>query len=333
MYFRSGWQTPGLQGAARRVQTVAVHRRNVLKDKEYPRPLTRSGDCGLARSPRKSDGDGPDMVGAAMIGLARPDGSELNPKYVVPGLQRGLSVITLFGQDRRALSLTEIAGLLGLSRSATFRLTYTLESMGFLERRAEDDRYELGLKVLDLGYAVLASMDVVDVAEPALRALCDATGGSVHLARRDGTDVVYLMRFQGKAAVTANVQIGTRLPAHATSLGRALLMDASREDLVRIFGADAPLPSYSESSARDLDTLLAQLSEDRARGHVLGRSIYDRGLDTVSAPVRGAGGRIVASVSVVGFGLLSTAPGGRDGVIAALRDCVNEIGGLLRRVS
>lgn len=262
---------------------------------------------------------------AELIGLSRPDGGALNPKYIVPGLQRGLSVLVLFGRDRPALTLSEIADHLGLSRSATFRLTYTLESMGLLTRRALDDRYELGLKVLDLGYAALASLDVVDVAGPALRDLRDQTGGSVHLARRDGRDVVYLMRFPGPASMTANVQIGTRLPAHATTLGRALLMDASRAELLAIFGP-GPLPAYSETSARDLDLLVAQLTEDRARGHVLGRSIYERGLDTVAAPVRDAEGRIAAAVSVVGFGLLTEAPGGREGVLAALSAAVTRIG-------
>lgn len=264
-----------------------------------------------------------------LLDLARPDGGALNSKYVVPGLQRGLSILTLFGRDCQSLSLSEIAKLLDLSRSATFRLTYTLEALGFLLRRGQDDRYELGAKVLDLGYSVLASMDVVDVAEHPLRELRDTTGGSVHLARLDGADVVYLMRFAGPSAMTANVQVGTRLPAHATTLGRALLMDADRGDLEDIFGAGSVLPAYSQSTARDIDTLLVQLGEDRERGYVIGLSIYEQGLDTVAAPVR-ADGKIVAAVSVVGFGLLANAPGGQEGLLQALHLATGQIGESLR---
>jgi DNA-binding IclR family transcriptional regulator len=256
--------------------------------------------------------------------LSRPDGTEPNPKYVVPGLQRGLSVLALFGRDRRRLSLSEIGRLMNISRSAAFRLVYTLESMGLLMRGEEDDRYELGLGVLDLGFAALAAMDVVDVAERPLRALRDTTGGTIHLARRDGREIVYLLRFAAPAAMTTNVEVGTRLPAHATTLGRALLMDTNRADLAKIFGK-GPLPAYTPSTARTIDALAEQLAQDRTNGFVLGNSIYEQGLDTVSVPIRSTSGRIVAAISAVGFGLLSAAPQGRDGVVQALLDTSAQI--------
>ncbi len=268
----------------------------------------------------------PDREEAGGFALARPDGSEPNGKYIVPGLQRGLGVLALFGRDRRRLGLSEIARAMGMSRSAAFRLVYTLESMGLLLRDTGDDRYELGPRVLDLGLSALASMDVVEVAERPLRALRDATGGTIHLARRDGREVVYLLRFAAPRAMTTHVEVGTRLPAHGTTLGRALLMDHDRAALEALYGSDAALPAYSPSTARDLDDLAAQLADDRARGHVIGHSIYEEGLDTVAVPLRNAAGRIVAAISAVGFGLLSKAPSGREGLVRALTETSDQIG-------
>lgn len=244
----------------------------------------------------------------------------------MPGLHRGLSILALFGRDRPALAASEIATMIGLPRSAAFRLIYTLESLGFLQRRPEDDRFELGLRVLDLGFSTLASMDVVDLAEGPLRRLRDRTGGSVHLARRDGVDVVYLLRFAASDAMTGNVQVGTRLPAHGTTLGRALLMDFDRTALGELFGHPSELPAYTATTARTIDALAIQLARDRALGHVVGHSIYENGLDSMAVPVRNREGRIVAALSVVGFGLMKKSEAAPQDFISMLRETAAEIG-------
>lgn len=261
----------------------------------------------------------------SLLEVSRNDGTPPNPSYIVPGLHRGLTVLTLFRRDRQRLSLTEIAKLLGLARSAAFRLVYTLESLGFLKRNPEDDRYELGARVLSLGYALLSSMDVVDRAERPLRRLRDATGGSAHMGRLDGTDVVYIMRFAAPDSLAGNVQVGARLPAHATTLGRALLMDSDPETLVGIFGDVESLPAFTHSTARTLPDLARQLAEDRARGYVVGHSIYENGLDSMAAPIRDRDGRIVVAISIVGFGLVGREREKVDALVAELLATAREI--------
>ena len=268
-----------------------------------------------------------DAAGAShILPLSREDGSLPNPNYVVPALHRGLAVLSLFRRDRPRLSLSEITALLGLPRATAFRLVYTLESLGFLKKSSEDERYDLGTPVLSLGYALLASMDVIDRAEMPLRRLRDRTGGSVHLARRDGPHVVYLMRFAAPDAMTGNVQVGARLPVHATTLGRALLMDSTEETLAALFGSDAELPAFTRTTARTISELATQLGEDRDRGYVKGRSIYENGLDSMAAPVRDENGDIVAAVSVVGFGLLNRGEAEEADLLAGLLATTEEIG-------
>ncbi len=274
--------------------------------------------------------DADKMAGAApadtaLLGLSRADGSSPNASYIVPGLHRGLTILTLFRRDRQRLSLSEIARLLDLPRSAAFRLVYTLESLGFLVRSPIDDRYGLGLRVLDLGYTLFNSMDVVDLAEEPLRQLREKTNGSVHLARIDGAEIVYLMRFAAPNALSSNVQIGARLPAYATTLGRALLMDAGRADLMRIFGDVTALPAFTRTTAQSVEALEEQLRDDQARGYVIGHSIYESGLDTMAAPIRDGHDRIVAAISVVGFGLMKQTDPSPEAVVAAVLDTAETI--------
>jgi len=259
-----------------------------------------------------------------LLPLNRSDGSALNASYIVPALHRGLTVLTLFRRDRPRLSLAEISSILNLPRATAFRLVYTLESLGFLKKGTEDERYELGTAVLSLGYALFSSMDVVDRAEGPLRRLRDQTRGATHLARREGRNVVYLMRFASPDAMAGNVQVGARLPVHATTLGRALLIDSTYDDLKTIFEEGEALPAFTQTTARSLDELAEQLREDRRRGYVVGQSIYENGLDSMAAPIRDENGGIVAAISVVGFGLLNG--GQEEMLLKALLSTAAEIG-------
>jgi len=233
--------------------------------------------------------------------LRRPDGSPPDARYMVPGLERGLKVFALFNRQRKPLTLTEIAAGVGLSRSATFRLVYTLETLGFLEKAAGDSAFRLTSFVLDLGFSYLASLDILDLAEEPLRGLRDRTGEAVHLARREGREIVYLMRLASTQQLTSNVQVGARLPAHATSLGRMLLTGLTDAELTALYrGVD--LAAATKNTATTVDDLLRLIGEDRARGYVLGHGIFERQLDTLAAPVRDGGGRVVAAISIVGLG-------------------------------
>ncbi|MEQ9812610.1 MAG: IclR family transcriptional regulator [Azospirillaceae bacterium] len=229
----------------------------------------------------------------------RPDGSPPDTRYMVPGLERGLKVFALFNRQRKPLTLTEIAAGVGLSRSATFRLVYTLETLGFLEKAAGDTAFRLTSFVLDLGFSYLASLDILDLAEEPLRSLRDRTGAAVHLARREGREIVYLMRLASTQELTSNVQVGARLPAHATSLGRMLLTDLDDEALATLYGG-VDLAAATKNTATTIADLIRLIGEDRQRGYVLGHGIFERRLDTLAAPIRDGGGRVIAAVSIVG---------------------------------
>src|SRR5262245_8682051 len=104
---------------------------------------------------------------------AARDGETIDRRYLVPGLSRGLAALALFTRRDPALTLVEVAKGLGLSRSAAFRLIYTLEKDGFVARDEETRRFQLTSKVLSLGFEFLQSPAVTEVAQPYLRGLSD----------------------------------------------------------------------------------------------------------------------------------------------------------------
>ncbi|GAB4191019.1 MAG: IclR family transcriptional regulator [Thalassobaculales bacterium] len=217
-------------------------------------------------------------------------------RYTVPALQRGLEILCLFSRSRRAISAPEMAGELGLPRTTVFRMVQTLEQMGFLRREADGRRYALGPVVLGMGFDCLAALDVVELARPHLEALRDATGYSTHLAVREGAEIIYVARHPGRATLSGSVVVGTRLPAHATGMGRLLLCEVPEAELAGLF--HDPLPAHTPQTPTTLAALKALLAADRARGHVLSHSFFERGVSAISAPVRDGTGQICAAINL-----------------------------------
>ena len=219
-------------------------------------------------------------------------------RYAVPALRRGLAILRSFERDRPVLSMVELARINGLPRATAFRLVHTLEAMGFLVREPVGQGYRLGPAVLSLGFGYLAGLELPDIARPVLERLRDTIGASAHLAVRDRVEIVYLVQVSGQSALTSNIGVGSRLPAHGSTMGRALLLDLDDQALAALF-ADAPLAAMTEQTPRTLEALSRILAEDRKRGYVASRSFYERGVASLAAPVRDAAGTTVAAVSMV----------------------------------
>ena len=218
-------------------------------------------------------------------------------RYLVPGLARGLEILRLFSRDRRAIAPPEMAKELGIPRSTVFRLVQTLEQMGFLERTEGGHAYRLGVAVLGLGFEYLASLEITELARPVLEQLRDDTGLTTHLVIRDGRDVVIVFKAVGRSRFTSSVNVGTRLPAHATVLGRVMLADLSDAELKALYRG-CRLDAFSAQTPTTIEALRALVRRDGQRGHALSESFFESGVSAIAAPVRDMSGRVVAAINV-----------------------------------
>ena len=129
--------------------------------------------------------------------------------YNVPGLVRGLAVLRSFTPQRSEQSLADIARSLGVTRSAAFRTVHTLVSEGYLLEVSGKSRYCLGPQVLRLNYGLLASRELLEVAQKPLEALRDDLDWSTHLAVLDGRHVLYLLRYPATDGLSSLVHVGS----------------------------------------------------------------------------------------------------------------------------
>ena len=248
-------------------------------------------------------------------------------RYTVPGLERGLRILAEFSRREPVLTAPEIARRLGVPRSTVFRLLVTLENMGFVERTDDGRAHRLGLAVLRLGFEYLASQGITELGRPILERVRDDTGYATSLVVRDGRDIVYIVRAAAHSPFSSSVNVGTRLPAHATVLGHVLLCDLTLSQLRALY-PEPKLEAMNPNTPATTDALFDVAQQARLRGHVMAEGFFEPHISTVAAPVFGDSGHVIAAIGL-------TVPGGkiaedqRAALVAHVRGAATQLSTLL----
>lgn len=208
---------------------------------------------------------------------------------------RVLAILAAFDGRHRALTLTEIASRAGLPRPTAHRLIAELTRWGAL-RRDDDGTYTIGRRLWDLGLLAPVQTDLREVAAPFLHDLYGATLATVHLAVRDGTRALYVETVRGNASVPIVSTVGSRLPLHATGVGKALLAHAP--EVVRRQVLGAPLQRFTAHTITQPARLERQLDRARHDGYATTVEEMTLGACSLAIPVT-LPDRTVAAVGIV----------------------------------
>lgn len=253
-------------------------------------------------------------------------GTDLSPsdkqKSSVQSLAKGLRVLEAFGADEEALTITELAERADLDPGTTFRMLNTLVDLGYV-RRLEKRRYEITLKVLDLGFNAIGRRDLRSVVRPLLRAL---VGGKIEAASFgviEGGNVVYVERVRaGLTRLGVDIRIGSGIPAAVNVLAQAILAHLPATDLDQVLAAhvsDAGYPVVSRAR------LMPQLAGIRADGFAASSSQISAGLDVLAAPVFDEGGYPIAGISIAAPSIVCAAAEMRELMLARLQATARDI--------
>ncbi|MGZ8745348.1 MAG: IclR family transcriptional regulator domain-containing protein [Nocardioides sp.] len=230
----------------------------------------------------------------------------------VQSLERGITVLLAFDAEHPEPTLAELAQLTGFSRPAVRRFLITLERMGYV--RGSAGRWSLTPRVLTIGQHYTETHALIELAQPHLLALAERTHESASLAALDAGEVVYVARVPVRRIMSINVSVGTRVPAYATSMGRALLAWAPEEQVEAALNR-YPRRAITPQTLTDLGDLREELRTVRERGYSLVAEELEPGLLSASAPVRDRSGAVVAA-------LASSTSTGRSSVEQLRRDVV-----------
>jgi len=213
----------------------------------------------------------------------------------VQSLARGLSVLRAFNHGLPSATLSEVAQRAGLSRAVARRSLLTLQHLGYVGQRGR--QFYLTPRVLELGFGYLSSLDLTEVAQQAMEQLSAAVDESCSMAVLDGHDIVYVVRVPVRRVMSVNLGVGARLPAFATSMGRALLADLPVAAFEQwLLGVQwQPFTSLTRHTPAALREAMV---ETRERGYALNMQELEPGLCSVAVPLRDGNGRAVAALNV-----------------------------------
>lgn len=222
---------------------------------------------------------------------------------LLDSLTKGLALLRLFASGTERLSMQDVAEQLDVTRAAARRLLLTLVHNGYVAQQGR--QFVLTPRVMDLGYAYFASMNLPQLARPYLQALCAEAGESCSIGMLDHESVVLVAREEPSQLLRVDMAIGRRMPAYAHSLGRVLLAGLD-DGALAAYLERAELRKLTPFTISSRPALARKLAEVRADGYCALVSELVDGFAGISVPLTDQTGKVVAGLG------LSMVLGSRD---------------------
>ena len=210
------------------------------------------------------------------------DMQDENDRQFVTALARGLELLRCFSPKHQHLGNQELSQMTGLPKPTITRLTYTLSRLGYLKQVPNSSKFQLSVGVLSFGYSMLSNVSIRSVAHPLMKDLADYAESAVAMATRDRLNMIYLDVVQGKGNVTMRRQVGTHLPIHLSSMGRACLAAMPEEE--RDFLLNALRQKYRDDWSNiqaDLDQAFKDYEE---HGYCFSLGDWHKDVNSVAVP-------------------------------------------------
>jgi IclR family pca regulon transcriptional regulator len=233
----------------------------------------------------KSDADG-----------GAPD-AHADDRDFVTALARGLAVIQAFTNQSRQMTISQISYKTGITRAAVRRYLHTLAVLGYAHCH-DGVRYSLSPKTASLGNAYLSGAPLTNFAQPVLDRLSDTVNEACSMAVLDGADIVYIARAASSRIMSPSLNVGSRLPAYATSIGQLLLAHLSPGDLEAYLRQVTFLP-YAKQTITSAAALREELARIRSEGYAIADQQIEVGLRSIAVPVRDRKGAVVSGINII----------------------------------
>lgn len=219
-----------------------------------------------------------------------------NNKDFLKTLARGLSVIKSFDKEDSKMTLSEVARKNQMSRASARRFLLTLQSLGYISK--ESDQFSLAAKILELGHQYLSNLDFIEVILPLMREVSRELGKACSAAVLDGHEIVYIARIPSQQQIlSVNLNVGSRLPAYCTSMGRVLLANLPDNELEQ-FLQNTTLKSFTSKTLTNSHKLRTAIRKANTDGYSFVDQELEESLRSLSIPVHNRNGNVVCAINV-----------------------------------
>jgi len=219
------------------------------------------------------------------------------PNYPIKVLTKTFAVLDVLLEQRFPMSMSEISERLDFYPSTVHRILDTLKYGGYVEQNLNNQKYQLGLKLLELGMAKINQIDLVKEAKPFLRELAKKCDETVHLAILEDTNVLYLAKEESSQTIRMISYVGKRAPLHCTGLGKVLLANLPLQDRDKIIDR-IELSRLTKNTITDKIKLCEELDMIKEKGFALDEEENENDVRCIAAPIRDYKGKVIAAISV-----------------------------------
>ena len=225
--------------------------------------------------------------------------SETTTAYTVPPVERAIRLLRYIGDGNACRNLSTASRDLGINRTTLIRLIHTLLDERMIEEIGDGAGYRLGIGLVTLSSQAMEARDIVRVCQPILEELCEKTAMSAHLGVLDGTDIVYLSRATPNSHLVSNFRTGSRLMAHASSIGRAILAEMPEAEVEALFGSSS-LGAMTPKTPTNLREVLDQAQADRGSGYAWSVGNFEAGIGSCAAAIFDHRNSVAGALNVSG---------------------------------
>lgn len=227
------------------------------------------------------------------------DGERVKPAYPIESVDNALTLLLMFGDvdPGKPVRVADASAKIGVARSTAHRLLAMLQYHGFVQQDPGTRAYVAGPALLRTGLAAIRKLDIRRQARPYLESLSAISGETAHLVQLQGNDVLFLDAVEGSHPVRVASRVGDVMPAHCTSVGKALLAEMRAEDVANRY-PNEDLPGLTPRSIVSRSDLLSELDAVRERGYATSTGEAELGVGSVGVAIPHPDGRPVAALSL-----------------------------------
>jgi len=219
-------------------------------------------------------------------------------QFGVPPVERAFQLLHYIGDGNTCSNISQAAKESGINRTTLLRLLETLSKQRIIESD-EKGGYILGVGLIHLASKASQSRDVVTVSQPELKKLARTLGLSAHLGIATGVDILYLLRESPDLHLVSNVRVGSRLPIHATTIGRIILASTAKIEQSELLN-NIDLYPVTENTPTTVNQLKKQLQLDRQHGFAWSEGNYEPMIGSAAVAIFDSSQSVVAAINVTG---------------------------------
>ncbi|WP_028553037.1 IclR family transcriptional regulator [Paenibacillus sp. UNC451MF] len=222
----------------------------------------------------------------------------MSEEIKVKSLYKALRIMDCFTVNQPELGITEISEMLGLYKSNVHNIVDTFVKAGYLEQNPDNEKYRLGMKILELGHVISSRMNIRQIMLPFMQELADFTNETVYLGTPSEGEVIYLDSSSPKSQLSTRSMLGVKAPMYCTGIGKAMLAFLPEEVLHTVVARG--LKQHTDNTLTDPEKLKEELAAIRLRGYSIDNMEHEFGIKCIGMPILNTKRQVVAGISISG---------------------------------